>query len=150
MGKKAFKVIIIIALLFSSTLCWSDKIYKSKRWRLKYQGEMPRTLTITYPDGIKKTYWYIKYKIINDHDRDIPWMVNIRIIIDKPQEGIAESKLPGMLYNAEIPDGVDKEEYIKNLMTYYDVDLPIAKRQILDQLDCILNFPKIKRQYLRL
>ena len=134
MGNKAVNIIISIVLLFSSTLCWADKAYKSKRWRLKYQGEMPRTIAITYPDGTKKTYWYIKYKIINNHDRDIPWMVNLRIIIDKPREGVPESKLPGMFFNAEITANRDKEEYIKNLMTYYDVDLPIAKKEIFEKL----------------
>jgi hypothetical protein len=135
MGKKfCFIAIVMILFLFFADHLYADKAYKSKRWRLKFEGDAPTPITITHPDGKKETYWYVRYKVINETERDIPWMINVKLVIDKPAEAVTETKVPELFYNGEIPSGQDKEEYLKNLKSYYDTNFSVVKKAICDHL----------------
>ena len=143
MGNKYLKMGLISLLVFMSIqMAWAEKTYKSKRWRLEFEAQEPKTIEITYPDGQKEVFWYVLYKVINNTDRDIPYTVNIKLVIDKMKEGIPTTKAPEIFYEARIPEGVNKQEYIDNLMAYYDVDLPIVKKMILEQLRL---YPKLSK-----
>lgn len=116
----------------------------SGRWRLKFEMvENPQNITLTEPDGKKNMYWYFRYRIINDTEQNIPWMVNIKVLIDRTREGIAEAQVPGLFYQAQIPENLDKEVYLSRLKAYYDFDLPLVKRAIYARLHL---YPKLSEK----
>lgn len=121
----------------------SPMAQENRRWRLKFEHTAPTMISITEADGVKKAYWYTRYTVINDTERNIPWMVQIRLVIDKVKEGVPESKVPEVFYQATIPEGYDKAEYLGNLQTYYDTDLPAVKQEILRQLQI---YPRLTPQ----
>ncbi len=138
MGKKIWQNALYCLIIFSQILCAQQlfipqKEYKSTRWRLKFENSEPKTITVSEPDGEKKVYWYIHYKVTNSTERDIPWMLHIRMVIDKAKEGVQESKIPGLFYEAKLPEE-NKEEYLNNLQTYYDTDMPVVRKEILTHL----------------
>lgn len=142
MGSKLFKIwLVSLLILFSHTL-FAQKRYQSRRWRLDFESDPPKSITIVQPDGKKDIYWYVRYKIINNTPRNIPWMFNIKLVIDKVREGVAIGKVPEVFFNATFPAGVNKEQYMKNLRAYYDVNLPVVKKEILSRLKLYPRFSK--------
>lgn len=125
---------LLIALL--TAICWaSEKQYTSRRWRLKFESDPPKPILIKEPDGKQTLYWYVRYKVTNAMSREVPWMVNIKIVIDKTRPGVPESQVPGVFHQATIPEEADKEQYLNSLQTYYDVNLPIVRQEIMKQLN---------------
>lgn len=139
MGKKIWQVCLISFLILWTQNLWAEKEYKSKRWRLKFENTAPKSITITEADGVKKTYWFIQYKVSNNTEKDIPWRITIKCVIDQPKEGVAVSQVPGIFYEGRIPEG-NKEEYLNNLQAYFDMDLPLVKKAILSHLKL---YPKL-------
>lgn len=132
MSKRFFLTLIVI--LFSLQVTIAEK--KSRRWRLDFEMlEKPTRIIVTEPDGIQNVYWYFRYIVRNDTDRDINYSINIKLVIDKPAPGVTENKVPELFYNAKIPYSVEnKEKYITFLQKYYDTDFPIAKEAIYKKL----------------
>ena len=140
--------ILLLAMLTITQTMWAQKSYHSRRWRLKFENDAPKSIMVTDPGGEKKLYWYIRYKVINNSQRDIRWMINMKLVIDKPKAGITESQVPGIFYQAKIPDGSNKEEYLNNLQAYYDSDLSIVKRFIMKKLGIYPELTKVERKIL--
>lgn len=138
-----------LVLLSSSYLFADNKGYYSRRWRLKFENSAPATCMVKLPDGSQRRYWYILYKVTNDMDRDIPWMVNIKFVIDKVKRGVVEADVPEVFYKATIPASVtDKAKYLDSLETYYDTDLPLVKQQILRNLKLTSKLSAIEEKIL--
>ncbi|NUM34084.1 MAG: hypothetical protein HUU50_06050 [Candidatus Brocadiae bacterium] len=137
MGKKTWQIAVMYFLIVCVPMLYAQNLlgkeYKSTRWRLKFENSDPKSITITEPNGEKKVYWYIQYKVMNNTEREIPWMLHIRMVIDKAKEGVQESKVPGLFYEAKLPDE-NKEEYLNNLQSYYDTDFPVVRKEILRHL----------------
>lgn len=125
--------ITFFIVIISANFVFSQK---SRRWRLDFQMlEKPTRIVITEPDGIEETYWYFRYIVRNDTNRDIKYSINIKMLIDKPAPGVTEDKIPELFYNAKIPHGTkDKEAYINFLRKYYDTDFPAVKEAVYKKL----------------
>ena len=133
-------IVVVLMLLATQIGMAQNPTSASGRWRLKFELlDTPRPITLQDNEGQKQVFWYFRYQVVNDTERDIPWMVSVRVVVDKTREGVAEGLVPGLFYHAEIPEEiadkkVDKEEYINRLRTYYDIDLPLVKKEIMDVL----------------
>lgn len=142
MADKVWKKIVVLTLLVlvSAFTLAQKNDNTSGRWRLKFDlQEAPKPIIIDDGDGQKNVYWYCRYQITNDTERDIPWMISIKIVVDKTREGVSESQVPGLFYRAEIPEEagdkkVDREAYVNQLRAYHDTDFLIVKKQIMEQL----------------
>ncbi|HNZ67040.1 MAG TPA: hypothetical protein PKM32_06680, partial [Planctomycetota bacterium] len=134
MRLKNIYICFLLFVLMSTSSIFAQTKYHSRRWRLKFECSNPDSCNVVFPDGTQKKYWYVMYKVRNEMDRDIPWFINIRFIIDKTKKGIPESKVPELFYKGIIPENVDKAKYIDSLRSYSDIDLPLVRRQILKNL----------------
>ncbi len=135
MYNRIFQLICVIIIIASMVQA------QGKRWRLKFEHTAPEMITIIEPDGMKKNYWYFRYKLTNDTDRDIKEChLQIRLVIDKNAPGVLERDVPNIFYQAQFPEGVNKSQYLKNLQTFYDTDLPLVKQEILTRLGI---YPKL-------
>ncbi len=135
---------LLVVFLFSQHLTWADSSNQIGRWRLEFKNDVPKEIILTEPDGTKRVYWYFRYTVRNNTDRDISYMVKIKMVIDKTKPGIPTSQVPQIFANAKIPSTVaDKKEYIESLQTYHDIDLPIVKNKIMESLRL---YPKLSEK----
>lgn len=138
-----------LVFISSAYLFADNKDYYSRRWRLKFENSAPATCIVKLPDGSQRKYWYVLYKVTNDMNRDIPWMINIKLVIDKVKRGVVEADVPEVFHKATIPASViDKAKYLDSLETYYDTDLPLVKQQILHDLRLTSKLSNIEEKIL--
>lgn len=121
------------------------------RWRLNFKmlGN-PESIIVTDPSGKREAYWYFLYEIVNDSGRRIPWRGDLRLVIDKTREGVAEIKVPGLFNEATIPEEkegsyylliIETRETVKRAKTFVwevvlfqdeDNNLSLVNRRLLD------------------